>query len=61
MKEFLDLAISFAAIEVANTSKVIDGVGSVEAFVIEEGRDKCGKTSTATNAPAGCHLTNEEV
>src|SRR5215216_1148667 len=35
MKELFDLAISFAAFEVANASEVINGVGGVEAFVIE--------------------------
>jgi len=48
MKEFLDLAISLSAVEATNSSQVIYSIRGMEALMIKEGRDKCGKTSTAT-------------
>jgi len=54
-------AVSLTPFEAASAREVIDGIGGVKAFVMEEGGDKSDKISSATDAPGSYHLTNEEV
>src|SRR5689334_11104060 len=56
-EKLLNLAESLTALEAARARQVIDGIGGVKAFVIEEGGDQCRKAGAATDATISCHQT----